>query len=374
MKKILMIVLAVLFAVSVFAACAPAEEEVQPTQIVSTEQEEQSVQEEEVATQEEGYIPDSYSPTTGKEGDSTYMPVIVQIENEPPARPQAGLQDADIVYESMIEAEATRFTCIYNDVYPEEVGPIRSARYYHQRIQQEWDGIFVHQGGPEDPNFPTTYIYGDSGEHIKLRVNGVGKDTEHADMIYRRENTGKSLEHTAYANVADIAEVYDYEPVALQQFKFYPEEDYEDEPTAKDVESIGLSFWRSEDFVSYEYDEAKDKFIRYMGGEPFLDEGTQSAVEVQNLIVQYASVSEAANEGGRKLIEMSGSGPAEFYIHGKHLNGTWERPSYSDRTIFRLENGEELTLAPGNTWITIHPNDKSVVTTYTDGTQDITNP
>ncbi len=373
MKKILMVVLATLMIVSAFTACAKPqpEETVQPTEITSTDGVAAEEPAEETANMEG--IPDSYSPTTGIEGDGHYKPVIVQIENEPPARPQAGLQDADIVYETMIEAEATRFTCLYNDVYPEEVGPVRSSRYYHQRIQQEWDALYVHQGGPEDPNFATTYIYGESGEHIKQRVNGVGKDTEYADLVYRRENTGKALEHTAYTNVAKDVEVYNYDPVVLQQFKFYPLEDYADNADAKDIEKVELGFWREPGFVEYRYDAASDKLIRYMGGKEFLDEGTGKAVEVQNVIVQYASVTEAPNEGGRKIVEMSGEGPAEFYIHGKHMTGTWSRPTYGDRTVFMLANGEELTFAPGNTWIEVHPNNKSVVTTYTDGTESVTN-
>ncbi len=371
MKKTLIIILAIVMAMSVFTACAPKADTEAPAHIESTTEpapatEQPATQPEQPAANADGGAPApaDASPTTGLAGHPAYKPVIVQIENEPPARPQAGLQQADIVYETMIEGIDTRFTCIFNDTYPDEVGPVRSSRYYHQRIQQEWDALYVHQGGPEDPNFKTTYIYGESGDHIKQRINGVrGKN---ANLIYRRQNTGKALEHTAYTNVKKDAEVYEYEPQQKQALKFYPTKNYTDQPAIKDIQ---LSFWSKPGFVEYKYDAASNKLIRYMGGKEFIAEETGKPVEVQNLVVQYVSVSEAANEGGRKLIEVSGEGPALFIINGKYMEGTWSRPSYADKTTYKLASGEEVTFTPGNTWIEMHPNNKSVIANMEDGTQ-----
>ncbi|MEG0914334.1 MAG: DUF3048 domain-containing protein [Christensenellaceae bacterium] len=363
MKKVLLIILAVLMAASVFVACAKTEEPAaEPVKITSSEATPMPAATPTAEISKE--MPKDASPTTGLAGHPEYKPVIVQIENEPPARPQAGLQVADIVYETMIEGIDTRFTAIFNDTYPEQAGPVRSSRYYHQRIQQEWDALYVHQGGPEDPNFKTTYIYGDSGEHIKQRINGVKGAPE--SQIFRINN-GKALEHTAYTNVAEDAKAYKYEPEQRTPFKFYPLEAYDTQPEIIDIQ---LSFWSKPGFVGYKYDKTKDKLIRSMGGKDFIAEETGKPIEVQNLIVQYVSISEAPNEGGRKLIEMSGHGPAEFYIHGRHLNGTWEREDYTDDTLFKLDSGEELVLAPGNTWIEVHPNNKPVVTNYVGGTSE----
>ncbi len=156
-----------------------------------------------------------------------------------------------------------------------------------------------------------------------------------------------------------------------QPLKYYPEEMYED---AKNVEKVELAFWKTPGWVEYRYDADKDKFIRYMSGEEFIAEETGMPLEVQNVIVQYCSVSDFPDEGGRKKIEVFGEGPAEFYIRGKHLNGTWSRENSANApTIYKLENGEEVTFAPGNTWIEIHPNNKQVITTYDDGTTEVEN-
>jgi len=365
MKKVVLILVVMLLCTSTFVSCA--KEEAVPETFAPTAEETVAEATPTVEpTETSGEMPADASPTTGLAGHPEYMPVIVQIENEPPARPQAGLQTADIVYETMIEGIDTRFTCVYNDTYPEEAGPVRSARYYHQRIQQEWDALFVHMGGAPDPNFTTTYIYGESGEHIKQRLDGTKSDPPES-QLWRRKGTGKKMEHTAYVNVEEIAKTYEYEPVQRQPFKFYPLEDYASDAAAVPVESVQLAFWSEPGFVEYQYDEGKDKFIRYMGGEEFIAEETEAPVEVQNVIIQYTSVSEAPGEGGRKLIEMEGEGRADFFIHGKHLTGYWQRGDYTQPTVFYLDSGEEVTLAPGNTWIEVHPNDREVVVQNADG-------
>ena len=268
------------------------------------------------------------SPTTGREGTTkTYRPIIVQIENEPAARPQQGLQWADVVYETLIEGLDTRFTCVFNDILYEEgspekieVGPVRSSRYYHQWIQGEWDALSIHQGGAE----------------------------LHADE-----------------------EIMEFDPIQYQYLKFAPPQSYDTEP---EIESVQLAFWRDQDFVEYRYDPSKDKLIRYMDGREFIAEETGEPLEVQNLVIQYTTVYDIPGEGGRKHIDMFGSGDAEFIIHGRHLFGRWEREEGANTpTMFTLDTGEAVTFAPGNTWIEVHPDDKPVRTVFANGTEHITN-
>ena len=53
--------------------------------------------------------------------------LIVKIDNDPSARPQAGLNAADIVFEQIIEVQ-TRFDAVFQSQGSDPVGPIRSAR------------------------------------------------------------------------------------------------------------------------------------------------------------------------------------------------------------------------------------------------------
>ncbi len=320
------------------------------------------------------------SPTTGLPTTNVYKPVFVQIDNSTAARPQSGIQFADVVYESGIEVDDadTRLSAVFNDVIykdgaPERlvVGPVRSSRYYHQWLQKEWDAVYVHQGGPPKTGNPESDIWGKSGEHIKQRITAAGK-ASHAELFFKNDR-GDSIENFAMTDVIADSLVYDYEPTPRKSFNFSAtEETYEGLP---EVETVKLSFSANPGWTEYRYDADKDKFIRYMSDNVITDKETGEPVEIQNVVVQYVATNVMDDDSPRRKLDLTGEGPAEFYVHGKFIKGTWERPTYDDPTVYKLENGEEVAFAPGNTWIALHPNNKSVVTVFSDGTEDdVTNP
>ena len=298
------------------------------------------------------------SPTIGLAGNTEYRPVIVQIDNESTGRPQFGIQAADIVYETMIEGVDTRLTALYNDTLPEKVGPVRSSRVYHQLIQNEWDAIFIHDGGPYVAGFTESYIYSDeNGGNIKVRVDGTKRAED--DILWHK-SVG-----IAYANVQKAEDKYNYQRTQRNPaFQFDVNVDYS---KYSDVEKVNIPFISSLDHVEYRYDSASDKFIRYFYGDPFIDAETNKAIETQNVIVQYVTDEELPNEGGRIVLGMLGSGKAEFFVGGKHMTGTWEKSGIKDATIYKLDDGSDLVLKPGNTWVEIQPDSKNIVTTYKDG-------
>lgn len=356
----------------VFTACAKPVEEpsAAPTQITSAT-EAPSATPEPTNTD-----PTDVSPTTGMPGNTTYKPIIVQIDNAVGARGyQEGLSYADIVYETDVDGGDTRFTALYNDAIngenaPEEliVGAVRSSRYYHQRIQQEWDALYVHMGGPDATSNEGTDIWGPSAEHIQQRINGAGKHAVNTELFFPLVS-GKSASEYAGIDLMKALAIYDYTPEALQSFTFYPAQDYADQP---EITNIDLGFFGKSNFASYEYDKTNDKLLRSMKGKEMKDATNGEQIAVQNVIVQYVN-DKAANDGpksDRRIVDLRGSGDALFVIHGKLMKGTWERPSYEDKTIYKLESGEEITLAPGNTWISMIPTGSEVGVTFADGTDE----
>ena len=302
------------------------------------------------------------SPTTGLPGNGEYRLVQVQIDNESTGRPQYGIQAADIVYEAMIEGIDTRLSAIFNDTLPEKVGPVRSARVYFQLIQNEWDSIFIHDGGPYVAGFDRSYIYSDeNGGDMTARVDGAKVSDENIFW-----HVTPSI---AYTNVqAALDEYGDYVRTERDPlFTFDADVDYSAYP---DIEKVDIPFL-SDDIthVEYRYDSANDNFVRYFYGDPFEDAETGEAVTVQNVIVQYVTYESLGKvEGGRIVLGMVGSGDAEFFVGGKHMTGTWEKDSRKEATIYKLDDGSELVLKPGNTWIAIQPDSRNIVTTYADGT------
>jgi hypothetical protein len=301
------------------------------------------------------------SPTTGLPGNGEYRLVQVQIDNESTGRPQYGIQAADIVYEAMIEGVDTRLAAIFNDTLPTKVGPVRSARVYFQMIQNEWDSVFIHDGGPFVAGFERSYIYSDeNGDDMKARVDGAKVSDENIFW-----HVTPSI---AYANAQAALDKYgDYTRTQRDPlFTFDAEVDLSAYP---DVEKVNIPFLSSLDHVEYRYDSASDQFVRYFYGKPFLDAETEEAVTVQNVIVQYVTYESLGKvEGYRIVLGMTGSGKAEFFVGGKHMTGTWEKDSRKEATIYKLDDGSDLVLKPGNTWVAVQPDSKNIVTTYADGT------
>ena len=73
-------------------------------------------------------------------------PIAVMIDNHKDAWPQAGLQDAYMVYEIVVEGGETRLMALFKGVNVDKIGPVRSARHYFLDYAMENDAIYVHFG------------------------------------------------------------------------------------------------------------------------------------------------------------------------------------------------------------------------------------
>src|SRR5919204_2816874 len=90
---------------------------------------------------------------TGKlpaHGSAPDRPALaIKVENLPEARPQAGLDNADIVYEEPVEGGITRFIVVYQCHDAKRVGPVRSARFTDLDILPQYgtQTLFGYAGG-----------------------------------------------------------------------------------------------------------------------------------------------------------------------------------------------------------------------------------
>ena len=372
MKKGICFLIAILL-LSVAAGCGAPEESASPaaSDTPSPTATEQSPVPTEIVIQptpEAGDVQESgLSATTGLPTEKAYKPFCVMVENSPAARPQTGLQEADIIYEAMAEGGITRFICIFNDKLPVKVGPIRSTRLYYINIQREWDGPLVHYGGPGDAGAAT--VYGSDFNDIKLRLDGLkggyGK--------YFWRDSERSAPNNVYTNLCKFMDLYDYTPNARTQFVFNASKAYE----AKTVSRVGIPFLSGKPtHTEFVYDAATDKFTRYLSGKTFdvrtvfEDASGKQTTEVapltvQNLIVQYANTHNFPNDPkGRRMVDVVGSGKCEFFIGGKHISGNWSRESLTSSTIYTAEDGTPIELKPGNTWIALQPTSGEITVTY----------
>ena len=75
--------------------------------------------------------------------------LAIKVENSGEARPQTGLDQADVVWEQVVEGGISRFVAVYQSQVPAEVGPIRSVRPMDPAIAAPLHGLIAFSGGQQ---------------------------------------------------------------------------------------------------------------------------------------------------------------------------------------------------------------------------------
>lgn len=317
--------------------------------------------------------PLTISPSTGRSlpQGAVYRPILAVIDNAAQARPQTGLMLADVVYEAPLDRSdhSTRFLAVFSDEFPLRIGPIRTSRAYLADIALEWGGLYVSLGDPEQAgsNYP---LLASSG--IRFPVQNTGSA---ADYFFRDKTVTSIEEHTLFFKALDYAEFdgsYSAQPCS-NRFQFQSDVTYK---KGKPFASVGIPFSSSDsDRVVFAYDAKTNRMIRSdknsknVLGESKTLTPMQSVIgyesepiSTQNLIVQYISVS--SYDTMYRSISVTGSGDCDYFINGRHVTGTWSRPSLGEPTTYKLYDGSIIRLEPGNTWIELMPNTRTIKVRY----------
>ena len=277
------------------------------------------------------------SSTTGMPGNTRYAPVAVSIDNSANARPQTGLQSADIVYEMEAEGAIPRFLALFNDNLPKKVGPVRSARVYFLDVLLEYDAMLVHVGGPKGR---------DNGSDVYKKFDQL--DIQHIDgegqYIWR--DSSRSSPYNCYTNIAADQNTYTYQP-QTRAFSYTTDTSGFTESGTQATVPYNTGINKA----VYDYDAAQGVYLRSNGATPLTDAQTQRQIQIKNVIIQFAD--HPRLDTVHIDIELVGTGKAYVLTDGKCIEGTWSRKGLSSKTIFSDEHGREISLQPGNTWINI---------------------
>ena len=284
-----------------------------------------------------------------KEKESPFgsRPLSIMVENSEGARPQSGLDKANIVYEVLAEGGITRFLAIYYDRDAEEVGPIRSARPYFVSKSLEHQAIYVHVGGSEEAyNF--------------IKEEKIDDINEFVDFQPFWRSTDRNPPHNLYTSTVKLrkeANKLGYiEMIKKQEYLF--ETDINERLIGRETDSIVIPY-NSNYAVSYKYQPEPMKYLRFMNGEPHIDSKTKEQLAVDNIIIQFAET-KIIDEEGRLAVDFVGKGTGLLFFKGSSTEITWEKPDLRAKTQFLDQEGNRIALTPGNVWIQIIPSDLKI--------------
>ena len=109
--------------------------------------------------------------------------------------------------------------------------------------------------------------------------------------------------------------------------------------------------------TSYVYDENNKVYKRFVNNKEHKDYVTKEQYTVKNIIT-YQVHNYNLNDGsgkGRQGLDNIGSGTGYFISEGVAVPITWEKTSRDQQTVYKYENGKELVVNDGNTFIQIQP-------------------
>lgn len=282
--------------------------------------------------------------------NSKSRPYAVMINNNHAAWPQCGVQDAYIVYEIIAEGGITRMMALYKDQDTAKIGSIRSARHYFIDYALENDAIFVHWGG-------SPQAYSRLGSIDSL--DGIALE---GSVFFRDKTLKRAYEHTGFTsmeNVKNYAEKQGYTRNANKDLLLnYSVEEINmaDLDGAKEATDVNIKYSNYHS-TSYEYDEENKVYKRSMSGTKNVDLVTGEQYTAKNIII-YKVENYTLNDGenkGRQELDNIGSGTGYLVTGGYVVPITWKKTSHSDQTKYMYENGEEIVVNDGNTFIQICP-------------------
>ncbi len=335
-------------------------EEIPQEEVAEEPQEEEAPQEGE-EPQEDYVLPEGmyFSEITGEpisEELKDQRPIAVMVDNETTALPHYGTSEADVVYELMNSTandRITRLMCIVKDWEQiEQMGSIRSTRPTNIMLAAEWNAVLCHDGGPyyNDQYFSQPWAQHFSGTFS--RVNN-GKAREFTEYIVSGDldrnfsnnskytttyneyaNEGSHFNFTSYGKEIKLDEKYDRSYAATQ---------------------VALPFTHNSSTLIYNPDTKEYEYYEY--GDRHEDAEDGEPLSFKNVILQKCSFAQL-DEHGYLIYNCIGSGEYAWYLtNGVAKDCTWVKSSETDVTRFYDENGEELMINTGKTYIGLIPAD-----------------
>ncbi|NGP46078.1 DUF3048 domain-containing protein [Bacillaceae bacterium SIJ1] len=295
---------------------------------------------------EEEVFPHTFPLTgVGTKAPPNNAALAVTINNHPSARPQSGLQAADIVYEVLAEGAITRFLAIYHSQYPDTIGPVRSAREYYIELSQGYESLYVSYG--HSPGALSLLASG-----TIPHVNGMGYAYSHGydGQLFWRESSQRAP-HNVYTSSDELIQGvnhYDYilsEPAPLLFTKTHSS-------AGEEVQAVEINYsTRYNNKVIYTFDQETNKYKRVVNGEEQVDRLTKQPLAIKNVFIVEMTHGFLDDQGRRK-IELSDGGKAWLLTEGRMQEVTWEN---INGRILPMSNGQLVPFTAGNTWINIIP-------------------
>lgn len=304
-------------------------------------------------------------------------PIAVMIDNHSGAWPQAGLNDAYIVYEIIVEGGETRLMPIFKGADLEKIGPVRSSRHYFLDYALENDAIYVHFGWSPQAEKDIS----------NLKVNNINGITESTSDFWRVKD--KSAPHNAVTStkkILDMANSKKYNTTSnaksvlkyvadeftlSEKYGVKTEKEENNTNTSSSSQTVENPVRQAPKVtiphsklhtVVYEYNSETKRYTRYARKKVQTDWDTKEPITTKNIIIEFINNTDLKDGENKDRQELQTVGTYDgYYItNGEAIKIKCTKSSRSGKTEYKDLSGKEIDINDGNTWVNICPKDASV--------------
>jgi hypothetical protein len=291
-------------------------------------------------------------------------PLAIKVANQKSVIPQTGLSQADIVVESRVEFNQTRYTVIYQSKTPNRVGSIRSARLIDLELPDIFDALLCFSGAVEPVRQKIYHTEDLKGQALEAALNPTAffrdPNIKVPDNLFADTNTLWAYSSSHGWNTAPNP------PGGWVFGETAPEQ----APPASAIDIPYPTFP-----VRWAYDSASGQWLRWLNAQPHIDKGTGAQLTANNIVLLYAQHAKTLilEHGTERMgancsncsieIQLWGQGPLKIFRDGKVIEGTWIRAGRGQPLQMVAADGTPIPLKPGNSWWQVVPLEMNVSVT-----------
>ena len=273
--------------------------------------------------------------------------LVVKIDNAPKGRPQAGINQADVVVAEKVEDGITRLFTVFHSTDADPVGPVRSAR----------STDIVLAAALNRPLFS----YSGTNAAFQALVNAaplVDVGHSRASSDYRRQrgrpapynlfSSTPALFRRAPAGAGPPSPLFRYRAAGAAPAAGAPAGGVRIEYRGANVTTV----------VEYAWDPGAGGWARTQNGSAHVD-AAGARVAPANVVVQFAEYRDTGQRDTSGAVvpeaHLVGDGEAWVLTAGQLVRGRWSRPSEQAPTAWTDAAGAPIELTPGRTWVELPP-------------------
>ena len=269
--------------------------------------------------------------------------LVVKIDDTRAAHPQAGLEDADLVYIEQVEGGLTRLAAVFSSKIPAVIGPVRSARISDIEILEQFGRVAFAYSGAQKKLLPVI---------AAANLENLGAQRQSRD-IYSNDplrNSPTAMMLQAQTLMQKVKE--QQLPVAISKSIGWKFADSFDTGTA--IASAKVS-WPANSYDAI-WSTTDKRWLLSHSGVPNLA-ASGSHLGASTFVIQIVSIT--PSEYGDKFGGVTpftatvGSGRGYILRDGKYIPAFWNRLNPDVGTTWRTTQGEEIPFAPGQIWIAL---------------------